>query len=544
MEDLKIINLQDGDSQDDVARKLNYNFQRIIELSGGAHGAIGNNGPFGADGDLGLTGPYGEQGIKGNAWFISPFEPSAGITAGDYWINTTKECEVYKYELTSSGLSWVDQYFYISKAGVFEISDYQTGLTSGSPSMAYVQNLFLPDRKTLVINAATGADIKNPQLTKMVVGNTGATGSILIEFSKGLYNLSSTDLTPKIRWTSTNSMGQGNYGLDFEVPEGFSVRSRNIDLSSTGALIARAGTTDVNLGVIGLTFSNDIKFISQNSTIKLYSEEINIDTSNFDFNPSGMTSRTSFRSTYTPVFVINRTINLLLTAKGATYSRAKSSSPNENLLRVKYNGEGSAPNLNTEVDHLVVTSGGEFKMNRKFSPWIQPGPSVPATNNTGTYNASFAGIAGADFFTIIPTYSTYTGVLDVNRYSMGDIFFPEIGSSHFTFNKALCISVSSDLKEGFSAIIAKGESLTFSVVAAGGFNAIILDVRTGNTPSSSFSFTAADTEFSLIDNETPSSTVGADIIELSIFRVDVSKWEVYYTAHATDDGTFCGVVYN
>lgn len=550
MKDLKLINLQDGDSQKDIADKLNYNFQRILDLGGGAYGKFGERGPIGSNGILGITGPYGDQGFHGNYWFISPTEPIEGVTPGDYWINTADDCEVYRYEVTSSGYSWIDQYFYISRSGVFEISDYLTGLTSGTPSKSYVQNIFYPEKNTLVINAATGSDVKNPQLTKMVIGNTGATGSILLEFSKGDYNLTSSNLTPKVRWTSTNSMGIGDYGLDFEFPQGFSTAVRDLYLSSYSRLFVNAGTTDINDGVITSVFSNTIKFTTQGiRTLKAHGQDLRISSDNLDVNINSFSSFSNFRSTNTLTSASSRTVSFIPSDRGLLISKI-AEIPVYNIFRIKHNG--ATPDL--DRDHFLLrkdvgggTGGITLSIDRKFSPWIKPGPGVLPNNETGTYSAPYVAIAGAPFFTVTTTPSNYAGVLQLNRYSMGDVFFPEIGSSHAsTFDKALCIYISTN--PGFggfrSQIDDEHDSLTFSVVGEGNFNSIILDY--GSSPSSSFTFSSTDTNFSLIDNVTLSRTVSSSFIELTIFKGSNSSfpaWEVYYTAHTEDDGTYCGHLY-
>ena len=177
MIDLKLLNLNYGDSQKDFSSKLNYNFSQILAAGEGAYGTIGDDGPIGANGDLGVTGPYGDQGFRGSVWFVQDSEPTSGVTGDDYWVDILNGFEVYKYTYSLGTYSWVSQGFTLSQNGVFTLATAQTGLTSGNPNLAYVQGLFRPEKRTLVLTDQMQDNVKNPQLSKVLIGNPGVGAS-------------------------------------------------------------------------------------------------------------------------------------------------------------------------------------------------------------------------------------------------------------------------------------------------------------------------------------------------------------------------------
>ena len=184
MIDLRLLNIQEGDSQADVTNKLNYNFNQIINAGDGAYGPVGIPGAVGSYGATGITGPAGFQGQRGNFWFVQETGPTAGVTGGDYWIDLVNDCEVFEWIESDGTYNWVSQGFLLSQSGVFEIAASTTGLTSGYPTQAYTIALPSPFEKTLVLSGASGPNVKNPQLSKVMLETGGTTGFPLLEFSK------------------------------------------------------------------------------------------------------------------------------------------------------------------------------------------------------------------------------------------------------------------------------------------------------------------------------------------------------------------------
>jgi hypothetical protein len=86
------INLKElfnSDSQEITIDKLNFNFNKVLELGVGKPGPIGPKGPKGSAGPKGLTGDTGD---RGNNWFIGSGSPVSqtftGLADLDFYIDT------------------------------------------------------------------------------------------------------------------------------------------------------------------------------------------------------------------------------------------------------------------------------------------------------------------------------------------------------------------------------------------------------------------------------------------------------------------------
>ena len=62
MPNLTIINLNIGDTQEDLINKINQNFDSIVSNGGGPQGADGKQGD---QGPVGPEGPIGDTGVPG-----------------------------------------------------------------------------------------------------------------------------------------------------------------------------------------------------------------------------------------------------------------------------------------------------------------------------------------------------------------------------------------------------------------------------------------------------------------------------------------------
>jgi len=76
------INLKElfgSDSQGVTVDKLNFNFNRLLELGIGEQGIQGIQGPIGSAGPSGITGP---AGTRGSLWYVGTSTPTAGLPTG------------------------------------------------------------------------------------------------------------------------------------------------------------------------------------------------------------------------------------------------------------------------------------------------------------------------------------------------------------------------------------------------------------------------------------------------------------------------------
>lgn len=213
------INLKElfsSDSQELVVDKLNFNFNKLLELGIGEIGPKGFAGSQGATGPIGISGP---TGLRGNTWFVEALTPPSIIPdpndpeyllPGDFYLNSTT-FEVFQWD----GTQWspvFDLTAIISNYLANTPSPFIRGLGSGSPNdnryilftnrydLSYPDNnvgsvnnsnndiLFLnnfnEDKLTITdLDFPSGSDAQYTAIQKIFVDHTvGSTGRFHIEF--------------------------------------------------------------------------------------------------------------------------------------------------------------------------------------------------------------------------------------------------------------------------------------------------------------------------------------------------------------------------
>jgi len=106
------INLKElfgSDPQGVTVDKINFNFNKLLELGVGLPGPKGLTGPQGAAGPQGLVGP---QGIRGTYWFIGSGDPNfqtfTGLLDGDFYLDTLNS-DIWQYDAgTDSWTALID----------------------------------------------------------------------------------------------------------------------------------------------------------------------------------------------------------------------------------------------------------------------------------------------------------------------------------------------------------------------------------------------------------------------------------------------------
>ncbi len=103
-----IINLKEifaADGQEIFTDKVNFNFNKLLELGVGDPGEQGIQGPIGSAGPAGITG---EEGQRGNKWFVGVGDPNlqvfVDLIEGDFYLET-EDSSIWQYEGSPS--SWV-----------------------------------------------------------------------------------------------------------------------------------------------------------------------------------------------------------------------------------------------------------------------------------------------------------------------------------------------------------------------------------------------------------------------------------------------------
>ena len=131
------INLKElfgSDSQTNTVEKLNFNFNKLLELGIGLQGARGITG---GTGSIGPSGIKGDQGDKGNQWFVGSSDPNIttfpGLMDEDFYV-LTDNSQIWQYdELTNTWNVIVDLggivNNYLNTAG----TTFVRGFGEGSP---------------------------------------------------------------------------------------------------------------------------------------------------------------------------------------------------------------------------------------------------------------------------------------------------------------------------------------------------------------------------------------------------------------------------
>lgn len=94
--------LFDSDSQEITIDKINFNFNKLLELG------IGLPGPTGLTGSIGSAGPLGPQGIQGedgNKWFVGSGDPNGqtfiDLNDNDFYIDVDNST-IYQYDAATN----------------------------------------------------------------------------------------------------------------------------------------------------------------------------------------------------------------------------------------------------------------------------------------------------------------------------------------------------------------------------------------------------------------------------------------------------------
>ena len=562
MIDLRLLNLQEGDSQADVANKLNYNFNQIVNAGDGAYGPVGIPGAVGSYGATGITGPAGFQGQRGNFWFVQETGPTAGVTGGDYWIDLVNDCEVFEWIESDGTYNWVSQGFLLSQSGVFEIAASTTGLTSGYPTQAYVIALPSPAEKTLVLSGASGPNVKNPQLSRVMIETGGTTGFPLLEFSKYDYQSNSAfnSLTPKMKWYTTNTGSSNAYGLNLEARGGLGFNVANFNGIAYNEV--RFTTGSIGSGITG-AFSNDLNYYAATGDFIISSNSLSVNSVNALWNNVGFTGPVSFSAT-TGVDRINSGRSTLMVQNGITYNRVNGYITGQNLLSVKYSGSSSystyGPYLSNPNSFYLADSDGNNKFAKKTSGYFPNPKTASSYNSTGSMTTWSGKTTASQYVYSVGAATSTTSNVNLMRHQIGEFFHPDIGTGAVVAKQALAIFIpnsASAAKTGYGYLVSAGESMTFRVntTSSGyGFNVIILDAPNSNDPSSTFTLSSGAKKDAVLLGDLVtggSEDTYADQFEFTIVRVNsLNEWKVYFKAwggniknYTTNDSAIvCGCV--
>jgi len=174
-----------GDSQKEIGRKINYNFDQILSFGVGPNGHMGPRGATGLYGPAGYRGTKGATGIRANQWFKQPTQPLSSQTIPyDVWVdNSSGDGDIYTFGTTGSwnysGYSFFNSTYFKSYSGILgpagSTEKYVIGINDAGVS----------DLINLVINdGVLNASNSNPNASKVVVSTTDQITRPIMSFGK------------------------------------------------------------------------------------------------------------------------------------------------------------------------------------------------------------------------------------------------------------------------------------------------------------------------------------------------------------------------
>ncbi len=552
MSELKLLRIEDGDSQKNIADKINFNFQEIVTYGGGPYGKIGEDGPQGFKGPIGPTGSYGDPGLRGTVWSIGPSQPSSPSSiSGDFWMNTDENNAVYIFSSSGWSLYGVNA----SSNDLFDVLGPISTSSGVSARSGYFISSTSPISYTMVLSDSTiisGTStspnpVPNPQYSKMVVSIYGNNSNKnIMEFNKGDYQsvVSYSSSTPKFYWLQGATAERGSYGLgfknggktEFSTTSDITLQSTNgsVDFTSTGININSSSTDQLLFNL-----SNGITFNIGTGTAYFT-------TNNFNYDGSKFTMPLQFRA------YGNSTMPTITIQCDRFYDSG---------LRYYYAGAGtssdvlfSANQVQGSLTILRVFGDGSVNMFRRVNT-IQNDQSV-----LFTVNSTVSAVA-IDWITLIPTVATSVGsgnYIWVNRGT--DIVTSKPTTS--ANQRGICLwtpatgGTAGIYNKGWLNLLENGEAINFRVHAnnpsATGVNSQTfryLGLNTSENQALAPNNTASS-NYSYVDL-TGSSYVGASTVDFTIVNIQASggtagnrRWfKVYYSAWGGGlTGARCGVL--
>jgi len=548
MADLKLLRIEDGDSQSNLTDKANYNFASLLTSGGGPYGRIGPIGPDGAKGPTGPIGSYGYFGGRGTIWTVGPCQPTVtSSVSGDFWINSENSNSVYQF---GNG-AWSLYGFNLKSQDLFSIKGPITTSAGLSSRYGYFLSSNTPINYTVVIsdnksmNSGTVSSpnaFANPQYSKFVIATNGATaGRNILEFSKFSYSASPafSSSTPRFKWLATGATGD-DYGLGFN-----SAGSLNITIPSSD-LELRSTSEFVYFNSIGFNFyMNSSQVFTTNSTgntvFDFGSGVARFSTKNISYSSGQFNIPTSF-NTYTQNTDYDPPLSLL------TYSSLAGN------LRYLYNAKSNADAIlfrsaQSGTTLFSVSGNGYVYMNKKVNS-IQQEQTLTQTVQSIPLSAGVT----VNWTTITPSISATTSATNLFYVNNGSNYVIKKSPSAAAGQRGICLWTpatggSFGNNGGWLNLVENGEAISFKVHSdnpgSTGSHFKYLGLNTTNNPlGSPNSYGGYNSEIS----ELPS---GASSVEFTIVNITgtggtsgTKRWyKVYYSAWGGGlTGHSCGVL--
>jgi len=556
MPDLKLLRIEEGDSQKNFVDKVNYNFSGILSFGGGPYGRIGHKGPQGDQGQKGPTGSYGDMGLRGTSWTVGPTQPSIGVISGDLWIDTLSYNKVYQY----SGTTWNYYNVNISAQDLFRVfgpigTSNKSGyyITSTTPEN---YNLVLSDKR---FDNTASPSVYNPEYSKVVVATDSTVSSRkILEFTKSDYSGTSSfySKTPRFYWNSGATASRGNYGLIFSSSDGFFMDMPGSKLGFyTGATASFNSTgfnLNLNLNPMSVSVGGDLIIdLTPNGIASFSSGNIG-----YSGNQFSLPIRTYFYSSGSDS---NPPIWVKTTVPGASNFRHFSNVPS-NRSSYLLNATDTTNNLNV----LSVYGNGDVLYNKRIDS-IQSSRSISNTT-TGSVNGT-----NVYWVPIVPSVGI-SGPVSTNSLACSNgvdfVFDPTNYNGDGSHNIGICLWTPAQpggtgANQGWLNLLDDHECLTITVRTAKSnqyFRYLGLNT-TGDQNYLPVGVTSSDNEGNgqFVDLSGVQSA-GASSVDFTIMNITGTgasgssyRWfKVYYSAYGGnlgggapgfEDYTRCGVLY-
>jgi hypothetical protein len=262
-----------GDSKDEIANKINYNFNQIVSFAVGPNGLGGLQGPTGFRGPAGPKGSPGGTGTRASSWFKQSRQPSGSLNQYDVWVNTgSSEGQVFSYSATGSwnftGFTIFDSTYFFTYSWILGPAGATDKYVIGLADTVNASDL------TLVISDQTvSVANSNPNKSKVVVSTSDQTTRPIFSFGK---SGAISNYVPSFYWQNagnsndlifkSNGQFEVSSFLKFEIDSSgspmifrgndFNSNSRNFNLRGIGNFDFSSNTTIGGGANFSVTSSN------------------------------------------------------------------------------------------------------------------------------------------------------------------------------------------------------------------------------------------------------------------------------------------------
>jgi len=461
MAELKLLRIEEGDSQKTLTDKVNSNFANLIIFDGGPYGRIGEKGPEGAKGATGPIGSYGDRGVRGTIWTVGHCQPSpTGSIVGDFWLNTDNSNYVYRF---GSDRNWSQYGFNLKSEDLFRVYGPLLNSAGTTNKYGYFLSSNTPIDYTVVITDNPSMDsgtefspnpIFNPQYSKFVISVDGTNpNKNILEFTKSDYDdISFTEGTPRFYWNQGPTADRGNYGLSFKNYDrtNFSLPNSTLRFEST--------SSSISLDSVGFNlYLNSQQLFTVNSSGEIYFDFNNgtalFSTRNISYSPSGFNLTTGL-NVYSESSDQNPPLHLISGSAGTGNLRYLYNSTPSNsafLFRV-VQGTGT----------LFSTFGAGYTFMDKRVNSIQSPQNLTHTAS-GTY-----GSTTVNWTAVIPSIAVNTTSGDYFYANNGSDFVIERSPSASPGDRGICIWTPATggtvgFNGGWLNLVEDQEAITFRV---------------------------------------------------------------------------------